>query len=59
MGFLDDAKEQAEGLADKAKDIPGADKVQDLVQEKLGDVPGGDKIADMLDNVTGEGDAAQ
>lgn len=48
MGFLDDAKEKAEGLADKAQDIPGVDKAVDFAKDKLGDVPGGDKIADAL-----------
>lgn len=56
MGFLDDAKEKAEGLTDKAQDLPGAEKLGDLAEaakEKLANLPGGDKIGDLIDKVSG------
>lgn len=56
MGFLDEPKHRAEGVADKVQDIPGADKLGDLAdaaKEKLADMPGGDKVTDLIDKVTG------
>jgi len=61
MGILDDAKEQAEGLAEKVQDIPGADRLGELAdtaKEKLADLPGADKVSDLIDKVTGDGDDA-